>query len=96
MCCIRVKYCCINFVIAPNVLDAQDIPILELNSDFPDLTNLCVDFMYTLLVFCLSVCLCYFVVVFWEEGRCWCTLKLPSLQMLQLPIFNVERLTCKL
>ena len=59
MCCIRVKYCCINFVIAPNVLDAQDIPILELNSDFPDLTNLCVDFMYTLLVF-LFVCLFVF------------------------------------
>ena len=34
MCCIRVKYCCINFVIAPNVLDAQDIPILELNNDY--------------------------------------------------------------
>ena len=92
MCCIHVKYCSIN------VLDAQDIPILELNSDFPDLTNLCVDFMYTLLVFCLSVCLCFFFCfVFWEGGgRCWCTLKLPSLQMLLLPIFNVERLMCKL
>ena len=63
MCCIHVKYCSIN------VLDAQDIPILELNSDFPDLTNLCVDFMYTLLVFCLSVCLCFFFCfVFWEGG----------------------------
>ena len=33
MCGIGVKYCCRNSVIVPNVLDALDIPIYELNND---------------------------------------------------------------